>query len=142
MLVFGMIADGSSERRLSRPRRPSFVDRGNQTDGSDTSDSPWAIEDSRVKAHQSLFLQIPLDQSSGLGTVPASPPSGVSTSSSGLDQTNLPSVTIIRRREPEINGAGFRVAPKRRVQWLVATVSGGIFVGLFIGLIAGLLVFS
>lgn len=139
MLAFGMFADASSERPLSRPRRPSFVDRGSQAN---TSDSPRAVEDGRAKSHQSLFLQIPLDQSAGVSVSQSSKPLGVSTSSSGLDKTNSPAVTIVQRRALEINGAGFGVAPRGHGLWLVVTVSGGIVFGALIGLVAGLLVFS
>ena len=133
-----MFTESLSERRPARPRRPSFVDRENATD---KAGSRSAAKSVRSTTHQSLFLQIPIDQSSDMGAVPPSNMSA-STRPEGLDTTNLPSVTVVQRRELGVNGAGFISGSGRRVRLMALTVGGGIVVGALGGLIAGLLVFS
>ena len=138
VLAFAMFTDSLSERGPARPRRPSFVDRENATD---QAGSRSVDKEVRPTAHQSLFLQIPIDQSLDMGAVPPSHPLAP-TRPEGLDTTNPPGVTVVHRRELGVNGAGSVLGSGRRVRWIALTVSGGIVLGALSGLIAGLIVFS
>ena len=137
VLAFVMFTESLSERRPARPRRPSFVDRENATDKTGSRSVAKSI---RPTDHQSLFLQIPIDQSLDMASVPPSHPSA-STRPEGL-ATNSPGVTVVQRRDPGVHGSGFVSGSGRRVRWMALTVSGGIVVGALGGLISGLLVFS
>ena len=137
VLAFVMFTESLSERRPARPSRPSFVDRENATDKAGSRSVAKSI---RPTDHQSLFLQIPIDQSLDMGSVPSSHPSA-STRPEGL-AANSPGVTVVQRRDPGVHGAEFVSGSGRRVRWMALTVSGGIVVGALGGLISGLLVFS
>ncbi|MBH40946.1 MAG: hypothetical protein CL790_06920 [Chloroflexi bacterium] len=137
VLAFVMFTESLSERRPARPRRPSFVGREIEADDAGSR----SVAKSRASStHQSLFLQVPLDQSSGMGDVPSSNQFD-SLRQEGLGTTLSPGVTLVQRRDLDVHGAGFMSGSGRRVLWTALTVSGGIGVGAIGGLIGGLFVF-